>query len=52
MPTTHEEIHVIFSQEGLQRLKRGLEQERYAVDVAYDADDGLSMALTEDYDHS
>lgn len=31
-------------------IKRGLEQERYAVDVAYDADDGLSLALTEDYD--
>jgi DNA-binding response OmpR family regulator len=31
-------------------IKRGLEQERYAVDVAYDADSGLSMALTEEYD--
>lgn len=31
-------------------IKRGLEQERYAVDIAYDADSGLSMALSEDYD--
>lgn len=31
-------------------LKRGLEQETYAVDVAYDADEGLSSALTGDYD--
>lgn len=31
-------------------IKRGLEQERYAVDIAYDADTGLSMALSEDYD--
>lgn len=31
-------------------IKRGLEQERYAVDVAYNADTGLSMALSEDYD--
>ena len=31
-------------------IKRGLEQERYAVDVAYNADTGLSMALGEDYD--
>ncbi|MEO7618065.1 MAG: response regulator transcription factor [Candidatus Saccharibacteria bacterium] len=31
-------------------IKRGLEQERYAVDVAYDADNGLSMALTGEYD--
>jgi DNA-binding response OmpR family regulator len=31
-------------------IKRGLEQERYAVDVAYDADSGLRMALTEEYD--
>jgi DNA-binding response OmpR family regulator len=31
-------------------IKRGLEQESYAVDVAYDADSGLSMALGESYD--
>ncbi len=31
-------------------IKRGLEQEHYAVDVAYDADEGLSSALTGDYD--
>ncbi len=31
-------------------IKRGLEQESYAVDVAYEADTGLSMALSEDYD--
>jgi DNA-binding response OmpR family regulator len=31
-------------------LKRGLEQESYAVDVAFDADEGLSSALTGDHD--
>lgn len=31
-------------------IKRGLEQETYAVDVAYDSDNGLSMALTDEYD--
>jgi DNA-binding response OmpR family regulator len=31
-------------------IRRGLEQEAYAVDVAYEADDGLSSALTGDYD--
>lgn len=31
-------------------LKRGLEQESYAVDVSYDSDDGLAMATTEPYD--
>lgn len=31
-------------------IKQGLEQHAYAVDVAYDGDDGLSMATTEDYD--
>jgi DNA-binding response OmpR family regulator len=31
-------------------IKRGLEQESYAVDVAYDADEGVGMATTEDYD--
>jgi DNA-binding response OmpR family regulator len=31
-------------------LKRGLEQESYAVDVAYDGDEGLSNALTDEYD--
>jgi two-component system copper resistance phosphate regulon response regulator CusR len=33
-----------------QAIKRGLEQESYAVDVAYDADDGLAYALDPDYD--
>ena len=31
-------------------IKRGLEQESYAVDVAYDADEGLSNALTGEHD--
>jgi DNA-binding response OmpR family regulator len=31
-------------------VKRGLEQESYAVDVAYDSDEGLSSALTDEYD--
>ncbi len=31
-------------------IKRGLEQQSYAVDVSYDADDGLAMATTEPYD--
>ncbi len=31
-------------------VKRGLQQQSYAVDVAYDADNGLSMALHEPYD--
>jgi two-component system, OmpR family, response regulator len=31
-------------------LRRGLQQESYAVDVSYDADDGLAMASTEPYD--
>ena len=31
-------------------LKRGLERQSYAVDVAYDSDDGLAMATTEPYD--
>jgi DNA-binding response OmpR family regulator len=31
-------------------IKRGLEQESYAADVAYDGDEGLSSALTEEYD--
>lgn len=31
-------------------LKRALEQESYAVDVAYDGDDGYAMATTEPYD--
>lgn len=31
-------------------VKQGLEQQSYAVDVAYDADKGLSMATTEPYD--
>lgn len=31
-------------------IKRGLQQQSYAVDVAYDADNGLSMASHEPYD--
>ncbi len=31
-------------------LKRGLEQEAYAVDVCYNGDDGMAMATTEPYD--
>ncbi len=31
-------------------IKKGLEQERYAVDVAYTGSDGLDMAQVEDYD--
>jgi DNA-binding response OmpR family regulator len=31
-------------------IKRGLEQQTYAVDVSYDGDNGLAMAQTENYD--
>lgn len=31
-------------------IKKGLEQERYAVDVAYTGPDGFDLASTEDYD--
>lgn len=31
-------------------IKKGLEQEKYAVDVAYTGDDGWDMAVSEDYD--
>jgi DNA-binding response OmpR family regulator len=31
-------------------IKKGLEQERYAVDVAFKGSDGLDFALSEDYD--
>jgi len=31
-------------------IKKGLTQEHYAVDIAYDGKDGLDLALTEDYD--
>lgn len=31
-------------------LKRGLEQESFAVDVSFDGDDGLAMAMDEPYD--
>lgn len=31
-------------------VKQGLEQQSYAVDVAYDSDDGVAMATTEAYD--
>lgn len=31
-------------------IKRGLEQQSYAADVAYDGDNGLSMAESENYD--
>src|SRR3989344_3680811 len=33
-----------------QTLKKGLEQERYAVDLAYDGISGYDLASTEDYD--
>lgn len=33
-----------------QSIKKGLEQETYAVDVAYDGQNGLDLALTEEYD--
>lgn len=33
-----------------QAIKKGLEQEMYAVDVIYDGQEGLDMASTEDYD--
>lgn len=33
-----------------QAIKRGLEQEGYAVDLVHDADDGLAYAETEEYD--
>lgn len=33
-----------------QALKKGLEMESYAVDVAYEGQTGLDLALTEDYD--
>src|SRR5262245_2580833 len=31
-------------------LKKGLEQERYVVDVAYTGDEGFDLASNEDYD--
>lgn len=31
-------------------IKRGLEQEAYAVDVAYDGEEGYDLATSEDYD--
>lgn len=31
-------------------IKKGLEQEKYAVDVAYTGEDGFDLASTEDYD--
>lgn len=31
-------------------IKKGLEQEKYAVDVAYQGNDGFDLASTEDYD--
>jgi len=31
-------------------LKKGLEQERFAVDIAYTGDEGYDLAITEDYD--
>ncbi|MBP7876112.1 response regulator transcription factor [Candidatus Woesebacteria bacterium] len=33
-----------------QAIKKGLEQERYAVDVAFTGTDGLDLAMSEDYD--
>src|SRR3989344_5394300 len=31
-------------------IKKGLQQERYAVDVAYDGQTGFDLAVSEDYD--
>lgn len=31
-------------------IKKGLEQERYAVDIAYNGTDGFDLAVTEEYD--
>ena len=31
-------------------IKKGLEQEKYYVDVSYDGEEGLEMALEEDFD--
>ena len=31
-------------------IKKGLEQEKYAVDIAYTGNDGYDLASTEDYD--
>ncbi|MBI2617290.1 response regulator transcription factor [Candidatus Gottesmanbacteria bacterium] len=31
-------------------IKKGLEQEKYAADVAYDGEEGFDLAVTEDYD--
>src|SRR3989338_5421331 len=31
-------------------IKKGLEQESYAVDVAYDGEDGYDLASSEEYD--
>ena len=31
-------------------VKKGLEQESYAVDASFDGQDGLGFAMTEDYD--
>lgn len=31
-------------------IKKGLEQEKYAVDIAFDGNDGFDLASTEDYD--
>ncbi|MEW6771083.1 MAG: response regulator, partial [Bacillota bacterium] len=31
-------------------IKKGLEQEAYAVDTAYDGESGLDLALSEEYD--
>jgi two-component system, OmpR family, response regulator len=33
-----------------QSIKKGLEQEKYAVDIAYDGTSGYDLAATEDYD--
>ena len=33
-----------------QSIKKGLEQEAFAVDVAFTGDEGYDLAMTEDYD--
>lgn len=44
-------ILVVEDEEKLARaIKRGLEQQSYAVDISFDGDNGLSMATTEPYD--
>lgn len=44
-------ILIVEDQERIARtIKRGLEDERYAVDIAFDGEDGYGLASTTDYD--